>query len=100
MGCSSTKSNNNKNQNIMVRESTHFVNTVNQFKVVLLGETGAGKTALFQRIMDNGFTDSYEPTVGAFFGTKIVHYGSNEYKLGIWDTAGQEKISFFRGNIL
>jgi len=64
----------------------------NQYKVVLLGETGCGKTALFQRIMNDEYIDGdHEPTVGAFFGTKIINLGKVEVKLGIWDTAGQEK---------
>ena len=63
-------------------------------KVVLLGESGVGKTCIIDRLINNKFEENVEPTKGASFGTKIMNLDEFEEKniqLGIWDTAGQEK---------
>ena len=62
-------------------------------KVVLIGETGVGKTSIIQRYIGNGFSSALAPTPGANFTTKgidIEEYDQS-VKFEIWDTAGQEK---------
>ena len=62
-------------------------------KVVLIGESGVGKTSIISRYISNTFSSVLTATPGASFTTKIVYL--QEYKQSIkfeiWDTAGQEK---------
>jgi len=60
-------------------------------KVVLLGSSGVGKSALALKYVRNEFTDALPNTVGACFFAKRIVVGSNVVKLQIWDTAGQER---------
>ena len=62
-------------------------------KVVLIGDSGAGKSSVALRCMRNEFNPRGESTIGAaFFSKNISVPGSNEtVKLNIWDCAGQER---------
>jgi small GTP-binding protein len=59
-------------------------------KVVLLGESGVGKTALASRLVDDAFNLDQPATVGADFRRKTLTVNSQRADLAIWDTAGQE----------
>ncbi|KAJ4459619.1 putative GTP-binding protein [Paratrimastix pyriformis] len=61
------------------------------FKVVLLGDTAVGKTALVERYSSGKFLPDQPPTFGASFFLKTLQYQGTSYRVGIWDTAGQEK---------
>jgi small GTP-binding protein len=63
---------------------------VPRFKVVLLGNTGVGKTALVDRAARNVFSASHVPTVGAQFVSMEMHVDGSRCVLELWDTAGQE----------
>lgn len=61
-------------------------------KLVLLGNTNVGKTAILMRYVQNEFVDSTVPTVGASFTTKrLPQSDGSVLKLDLWDTAGQER---------
>ncbi|KAH0790220.1 small GTP-binding protein [Histomonas meleagridis] len=60
-------------------------------KVVLLGDTSVGKTALLTRIVTDTFDESITPTVGASYSYKTIEVDDKEVKFQIWDTAGQER---------
>jgi len=60
-------------------------------KVVLLGDTGVGKTSLALRFVQDSFTSRTAPTVGASFLTKVLLVEDCKIKLRLWDTAGQER---------
>ena len=62
-----------------------------ELKVVLLGESGVGKSSLVLWFINNEFRPYFETTLGAAFTQKSVQYKNNKYKYLIWDTAGQEK---------
>ena len=62
-----------------------------QFKVVIVGSQGVGKSALFLRFCDDNFADNYMPTIGVDFRFKVVESAGRTIRLQIWDTAGQEK---------
>jgi small GTP-binding protein len=64
--------------------------TVPHFKVVLLGNTGVGKTALVDRISKDAFSASHVPTVGAQFISVEMCVEDQPCILEVWDTAGQE----------
>jgi small GTP-binding protein len=62
------------------------------FKVVLIGETGVGKTSIITQFMDQTFQEDQQSTTGGTYSTKSVIYnGNKELKFEIWDTAGQER---------
>ena len=61
------------------------------FKIVLIGDSGVGKTNILSRYLTNQFSASTQPTVGVEFGSKIIKKGEKLIKLQIWDTAGQER---------
>ncbi len=62
-------------------------------KVVLLGESGVGKTSIIQRYICNVFNPENPSTGGANFTSKTVNFEEENQKIKfeIWDTAGQEK---------
>ena len=62
-------------------------------KVVLIGESGVGKTSIISRYITNTFKSQLMSTPGANFVTKtVVMENENEsIKFEIWDTAGQER---------
>jgi small GTP-binding protein len=62
-------------------------------KVVLLGESGVGKTSIIQRYINNSFNPGISTTGGANFTTKLMDFKEEKQKIKfeIWDTAGQEK---------
>jgi small GTP-binding protein len=63
---------------------------VPHYKVVLLGNSGVGKTALVERASEDIFRASHVPTVGAQFISLELQAGGHPCVLELWDTAGQE----------
>ena len=63
------------------------------FKIVLIGPTGVGKTSLVNRYVTNQFRDDYIPTLGVNIMIKEIMFDKNSPKiqLSIWDVGGQEK---------
>ena len=64
------------------------------FKVIIIGDSGVGKTSIINRYVKKSFNDSTKPTIGVELNTKLVEMEEMQNKLQIWDTAGQER---FRG---
>jgi Ras-related protein Rab-22 len=62
-----------------------------EVKVVLLGDTGVGKSSLVLRFVTNNFKPYSESTIGASFMSKMIMVQGKPIKFQIWDTAGQEK---------
>ena len=64
-----------------------------QCKVVLIGESGVGKTSIINRYIQNTFSPVLTATPGASFTTKtiLLKEYNQSIKFEIWDTAGQEK---------
>ena len=62
-------------------------------KVVLIGESGVGKTSIISRYMTDSFSNTLSSTPGANFTTKTVFLKkeNQSIKFEIWDTAGQER---------
>ncbi|ELP88830.1 hypothetical protein EIN_368780 [Entamoeba invadens IP1] len=72
------------------------------FKVLVIGESSVGKTAMMERFCENQFKGDYMSTIGMDFNTKTVTVNGTTCKLKIWDTAGQERFrnvttSYYRG---
>lgn len=71
-------------------------------KVVMVGDTGVGKSSLLIQFTENTFDSSQAATIGVEFGTNILDVDDKQVKLQIWDTAGQEAFrsltrSYYRG---
>merc|ERR1712087_731247 len=71
-------------------------------KVIILGESGVGKTALLHKYVSNQFIENHKATIGADFMTKEIEIDDKLITLQMWDTAGQERFkslgnSFYRG---
>ena len=64
--------------------------TTEVVKIVLLGDSGVGKTSIINHFMTGKTSESLKPTVGAAFVTKNVVVDTHSLELRIWDTAGQE----------
>ena len=71
-------------------------------KILVIGESAVGKSALLLRYTENTFTPSFMTTIGVDFKNKIIEIDGRRVKLQIWDTAGQEKFkaitkAYYRG---
>ncbi|MBA0748493.1 hypothetical protein Gogos_005305, partial [Gossypium gossypioides] len=60
------------------------------FKVVLIGDSGVGKSNLLSRFTKNEFSAESKSTIGVEFATRSIHVDDKVVKAQIWDTAGQE----------
>merc|ERR1711962_252656 len=72
------------------------------FKLLLIGDSGVGKTCIVFRFCENAFNTSFISTIGIDFKLKTIDLRGKRIKLQIWDTAGQERFraitaSFYRG---
>jgi len=72
------------------------------FKLLLIGDSGVGKSCLLLRFSDDTYTESYISTIGVDFKIRTLEQDSKTVKLQIWDTAGQERFrtitsSYYRG---
>uniref|UniRef100_UPI00398E838E ras-related protein Rab-18-like n=1 Tax=Pristiophorus japonicus TaxID=55135 RepID=UPI00398E838E len=71
-------------------------------KILMIGESGVGKSSLLLRFTDGTFDSEIGSTIGVDFKVKTMKCDGNSVKLAIWDTAGQERFrtltpSYYRG---
>lgn len=59
------------------------------FKVIVIGDSGVGKTNLILRFGDQNFNNNYVATIGVDFKIKTITIGDKRIRLQLWDTAGQ-----------
>ncbi|KAG8649274.1 ras-related protein RABE1c isoform X2 [Manihot esculenta] len=60
-------------------------------KLLLIGDSGVGKSCLLLRFSDGSFTTSFITTIGIDFKIRTIELDGKRIKLQIWDTAGQER---------
>lgn len=82
-------SNNNKNYDSIM-------------KILLIGDSGVGKSCLLVRFVEDKFSPSFITTIGIDFKIKTVDINGKKVKLQLWDTAGQERFrtittAYYRG---
>ncbi|KAJ0172558.1 hypothetical protein K1T71_011697 [Dendrolimus kikuchii] len=61
------------------------------FKIIVLGDSGVGKTCLTYRFCEGQFLDKSEATIGVDFRERNIKICNEDIKLQLWDTAGQER---------
>ncbi|XP_051133942.1 ras-related protein RABA1f-like [Andrographis paniculata] len=74
------------------------------FKVVLIGDSGVGKSNLLSRFTKNEFSQESKSTIGVEFATRSIQVDDKIVKAQIWDTAGQERYraitsAYYRGAV-
>lgn len=72
------------------------------FKIIILGDSGVGKTNILSKYAHNEFNIESKATIGVEFHTKLFNYENKKIKLQFWDTAGQERYrsithSYYKG---
>ena len=75
------------------------------FKIIVVGDSGVGKTSITSKAIKGIFEEKYSPTIGFEFFTYITKIEDKNIKLQIWDTCGQEVYkalisSFYRNSVL
>lgn len=61
------------------------------FKLLLIGDSGVGKSCLLLRYVDDTYIDSYISTIGVDFKIKTLQIANQAVKTQVWDTSGQER---------
>ncbi|KMZ65111.1 Ras-related protein Rab-25 [Zostera marina] len=74
------------------------------FKLVVIGDSGVGKTSLLSRFTKNEFSFNSRSTIGVEFSTRTIRVQNKIIKAQIWDTAGQERYravthAYYRGAV-
>ncbi|KHN78665.1 Ras-related protein Rab-18 [Toxocara canis] len=75
---------------------------ITTLKILIIGESGVGKSSLMLRFVDDTFDPEIAATIGVDFRVTSMTIDGNRVKLAIWDTAGQERFrtltpSYYRG---
>ena len=65
--------------------------STHSYKVVVVGSSGVGKTAIVQHLISGNFREESQPTIGVEFKSYAIQENGESIKLQIWDTAGQER---------
>ncbi|KAJ3587447.1 hypothetical protein NHX12_011044 [Muraenolepis orangiensis] len=61
------------------------------FKMIVIGDSGVGKTCLTYRFCAGRFPEKTEATIGVDFRERLIHIDGENIKIQLWDTAGQER---------
>ena len=74
------------------------------FKIVIIGDTGVGKSNLMSQFTKSEFTKDSKATIGVEFATKQIEHDHKTIEAQVWDTAGQERYkaitsAYYRGAI-
>mmetsp|Transcript_16647 Transcript_16647/g.36090 ORF Transcript_16647/g.36090 Transcript_16647/m.36090 type:complete len:206 (+) Transcript_16647:61-678(+) len=73
------------------------------FKVLIIGDSGVGKSCLLSQFVDNAYNEQFLSTIGVDFKIRTLDVRGKAVKLHVWDTAGQERFrtitsSYYRGS--
>ncbi|RCH92030.1 hypothetical protein CU097_002866 [Rhizopus azygosporus] len=74
------------------------------FKIIIIGDSGVGKSNLLLRYTSNEFLQDSRSTIGVEFATKTINIDNHVIKAQLWDTSGQERYkaitsAFYRGAV-
>jgi small GTP-binding protein len=60
-------------------------------KIIVIGNSGTGKTSFVNKWTKNIFSDTYKATIVSEFGFKIFEHQNKLYRIQLWDLAGQDQ---------
>ena len=92
--------NNNANNNKINMENEEKIITQDKpkvkkgsqdIKIIIVGDSGTGKTSFVNKYIHNKFAQTYSPTIASQFSYKIVKIKDKVYRVQFWDIAGQDK---------
>ncbi|OMJ94210.1 hypothetical protein SteCoe_2696 [Stentor coeruleus] len=71
------------------------------FKIIIIGDSGVGKSCFFMQFTEGNFKEDHNVTIGVEYGARTLDIDNKKVKLELWDTAGQEAFraitrSFYR----
>ncbi len=72
-----------------MKENDNKIKESEPIKVILLGDSGVGKTNIILRYLKDEFNQNSKSTIGTTFGMKELKRNDIIYNLNIWDTTGQ-----------
>ena len=83
----------NDKENFFAKSEMDLKNLeVFEYKIILIGDPGVGKTSIMTKFVSNEFQNTYLSTIGVEFKLKEIYINNNTCaRLKIWDTCGQEK---------
>ena len=90
-----------KLSHVVLKEELNHYDTL--FKLIIIGDTGVGKSCLLLRATRDIFKEEHDVTIGVEFGSFSIKVEDTAVKIQIWDTAGQETFKsvtkvFFKGS--
>ena len=65
--------------------------TKNELKIIVVGNSGTGKTSFVNKWINNTFDENYKATIVSEFSYKIYDYKDKSYKIQLWDLAGMDQ---------
>ena len=95
----------NDNYEITIKEyKSLYEKETYKFKIIVLGDSGVGKTNIIYRYIKDTFNTNSKATVGVEYLVKTFRVNNDIIKLEIWDTAGQERYksitsAYYRGSL-
>ena len=66
-------------------------NTKNELKIIVVGNSGTGKTSFVNKWIKDTFDENYKATIVSEFSYKIIEYKDKSYKIQLWDLAGMDQ---------
>ena len=66
-------------------------NSKNDIKIIVVGNSGTGKTSFVNKWIKDSFDETYKATIVSEFSYKIVEYKEKSYKIQLWDLAGMDQ---------
>jgi len=82
---------NNSAKHTYEKENIIEPQTILEAKIVLLGDSGVGKSSIAQRYCRNSFSDNYDVTIGGAYMQHTLNIKNIIVKLHIWDTGGSDR---------
>ena len=65
---------------------------MDKYKIIIIGPANSGKSTILSQLKEGVIIENtYTPTIGVDYGTKIITVKGEPVKINIWDTAGQER---------